>query len=425
MFGVLCLTGNAYYALRGGSDPLLVLGELLVAGGLAMPRDTVRKRYAGLAVISAGISLAILMRYTGVFLLVAAGLVLLLETTIRRAWREFAPPLIALAVPAAIFAALVLRNLTLVGNVTGGIDSGERAPVLSVVVGALSAASHATGYELGSPLGPIGLSALAIASVVIVIRGTVMVGTIREHSQGERRFGSLQRVCCFTLLYAIVTFCTLIVLALGRGGDAIVARYMMPLLPMLIVMGVALVCARSGEVNVKKDTWTSAFLFTALLLLIIGQFNYAGSHIRYLQRDEAIAGVEAALGAEFRSAPLRDCLDGPRSSCRILSSSAQLVGGLTGAEVLGLAPYGYSKHLWTTDEVRQLVDAYRVRYVLLHASDSDARGAPGRQFFTDLRSRKVPDWLCPVSSSERVQIFEVVEAKAPLSNTAVNRGDSS
>jgi hypothetical protein len=423
MFGALCLAGNAYYALRGGSDPLLLLGGLLVAGGFAMPRSTVRQRYAGLAVIAAGISLAILMRYTGVFLLLAAGLVLFIEIAIRRSWRELAQPIVALAVPAVLFAVLVLRNVALVGNVTGGIESGEPAPVLSVLAGAIRAAVGSTGHEPGAPLGLLAVILLAIGCIVVVVRGASLLSRIREHPLGRRNFDSLQRVVGLALAYSIVTILGLVVLALGRGGDAIVERYMMPLLPMVIVASVAMFCSDSGDVAFRRSALASAYLLFALSLLAVGQYNYASERIKNLQQNDAIAGVKEAIVNEFQSAPLRGCLQGPPASCRVLSSSAQLVGGLTGAEVLGLAPHGYSARYWTTDEVRPIVSAYRVRYILLHASDSDAPGASGRKFFADLRANRVPSWLRLVSSSRRLQVFEVIDSTLRSSATSIDRGE--
>src|SRR5256886_7394686 len=96
----------------------------------------------------------------------------------------------------------------------------------------------------------------------------------------------------------------------------------------------------------------------------------------------------------------------------LLGNEAQLLGAVLDRPVLGLPRAGYTRKVWTDHQVRGLVAAYGVDYVvffpgLFNPSDPQDRNRP---FFRELTRGSVPPWLVAILLARDVRLYRVDRA---------------
>jgi hypothetical protein len=415
----LLTAANAYVAVRAGTDGPFIAFSLLALLGYLKCSASSKKRASAMALIAAGVTGAIAFRYAGLFLLAAVAVTFLVEAWGVRSWRVVRDGVVALAVPAIFAAALLVRNVIDAGNASGGMEARAWAPAGDVLKSTAAAVFALSGLTLQSYWQRLALLVLVSFVAGSLVRGAWLAATglMSARSTQASEVSPGIKAWIFAATYVAATFLALVLVTFQRGADTLIDRYFLPLVPF-----VALACAiawipgalsaRESRFLTTRAAWPS-FTVTAWAALAVASFGVGQSrdlHRRAeaLRTDEARAvvmrGLEQRIGGETIAAWLAK-----RASVMhpLLSSSGQLVGGLTRLPVLALAPSVFSEHQWTTAEVREIVASYGVCHVLLHRLDTEGGGSTGRQFFADLRAGRVPDWLRLVHESAPIVVYGV------------------
>src|SRR5256884_103182 len=151
----------------------------------------------------------------------------------------------------------------------------------------------------------------------------------------------------------------------------------------------------------------------AALALVAGQVNVFHHHWRLLHQANPYRTMADALQRPVANESLLQFLrDRVTTASPLLGNEAQLLGAVLDRPVLGLPRAGYTRKVWTDDQVRGLVAAYGVDYVvffpgLFNPSDPQDRNRP---FFRELTRGSVPPWLVAILLARDVRLYRVDRA---------------
>jgi hypothetical protein len=413
----LGVAGYWYFTLRGGSETPFVAGTLLALVGVAMPSGTPAERRARVFIIALGATAAVLFRYTGVFLLAALGAYFVCESFVARSRGSLLHGCAALLPPVLVFGAMLARNVAYAGNLSGGVESSEATALTELLAATASAAVSISGFSTQSLPALLALGALAAVVAASLARAAWRSARLLFASRATAQAmpSVADRVTLLCLLYCAISVAGLIAIGSGRESGALVDRYFYPLVPFVAIAGAlawpATLRHPASWFDLRLARASGAMVVLVAALVLAGQGRSLTLQMAAWRAAVAANGAQAAAAATpLDAVPLVDLLR--RTPQRpVLSSSAQLFGGLFDLPALGLAPQIYSARSWTTDEARALVDRYGVCHVLLHARDTEGAG-DGREFFSDLRAGRIPPWLELRHSAPELSVYIVATAPA-------------
>jgi hypothetical protein len=412
----LLVVGNGYFAARAGTEGPFIAFSLLALLGFVMPPGRRTGRAVAIAARATG---AVAFRYAGLFLLAAVAASFAIEAFATRSRVPLRDGVVALVVPVIFASALLVRNVVDAGNASGGMEPREWADAGAVLKSTVAAAVALTGLTLQATLQRVAVLALAGFIAVSLARGAWLAArestAVRRRAASETLPGFRAWILCAS--YSASTVAALVFMTFERGADTLVDRYFFPLVPF-----VAIACAlawvpgaistRTGKYVSTHSPWVRAALGISAILafvsLAIGQQRQFERYSRELKFDAARDVVTLGLARRFQGDTVAGFLEKHASFAHpVLSSSGQLVGGLTHVPVVALAPTIFSARRWTTDEVQVMVARYGVCRVLLHARDTEGGASGGRQFFADLRAGRVAQWLRLDFSSPEIVVYGV------------------
>ena len=346
--------------------------------------------------IVAGIAaaLAVTVRYTGVFLGITYGVVLLhryrseLSGLRVGAFLRSAVVLIGPAVLTTV--GLFVRNQSYVGKWSGGNNYSVHRTYSDVVKMFVYSIGQVIGFSINDlrsghandVLFVLSCVALAGGVVVLCVRH-VMSKHIREGQAAEVRYSAI-------LLYVPISLLLLIYLHKTRSSG-IASRLMLPTFP-LILLGGGLVYQKLSEIG-RLFQRLALIVFAMLLASAgIGQAEFIASYRTHARPSAAVSNamtVEVADGITLRHFLNVHC----DSDNSLLSSMPQLTHLFVERPTVGL-PIGFynTEQLpWTVERVHSRVNRFRVRYVLLVVPPDGSKHSA--EFFSRVQNGEVPEWL--------------------------------
>jgi hypothetical protein len=96
----------------------------------------------------------------------------------------------------------------------------------------------------------------------------------------------------------------------------------------------------------------------------------------------------------------------------ILTNESQALGAAARVPALGLSLSPYSRYMWTSHEVANLVRRYNVPYVIFFPTwfDPALPEHSNQIFFRELQAGHPPPWLRLLFSNERIRLYVVERA---------------
>jgi hypothetical protein len=319
-----------------------------------------------------------------------------------------------LALPALVAAAVVGRNIVLLGAAGGGPVDTVRAGV--GVIGSVRhlywALNDIGGLSASRSAGEMVEEALVVGGLLLLVLGVAWgravvraTADVDSDSQRERRelFG-------FVLVYAGITLAGLLYLGATRAGAYLQGRYLVSLAPFVLLAWLVLV----------DRVWTAlpgrqrAMVGTGLVLLhaglLAGQADVAQRWLADLRADRRIEVMRAALATRVDGSTLRAYLQ-ERATARapVFAESGQHLWLLLERPILAPAAAGFSRTRWTADEVRRLQNCYGVEYVLFFPRlfDPTLPHNANRVLFAELARGQAPAFMRPVMRSADVELYRL------------------
>ena len=389
------------------AEPIFI--AFMVASYFALVEAAKEQRWSVRWLVIAGAAAAgsILMRYSGVLWPAAAGLWLLLVAVRGRSWQPIRAAFIFGALPALTTAALFLRNFLLTDRFSGGqFEYGGAGGVAVVMRHLLWDSNMVLGKTLR--LSPI-IFTIVVGTLILAITFAA-----RRSRPGEARHAAIG--LAISSIVVLVAF--LVVNAIESSLVFVDYRYWLPALPFLVILlspvaRDALVAVRT-RVSLSKAIWPAtiaascAFLSISMLAALPGRWPIRVAH-------PTVAVVEQGLAERMADGrTLRETLSAPEDARKpLLASLEHRLTAQTGRAVVGLIDARYTKRLWTTGEVKQLVTTYGVEQVVFFPPGFEPKNFENanQQFWNELIAGRVPPWLKPRYVSERVVLYDVVPAQ--------------
>lgn len=352
-----------------------------------------------LPLIAAGIvaALAVSVRYTGVFLGVTYGVVLLLRyrsaLTGSNAGRQvfgFLTSACVLIGPSVLVTlGLFVRNQSYVGTWSGGNNYSVDYSYMKVVKMFMYSIGRVIGFSIhelraghpGDVLFALSCIAIGVAVLYLAVR------SFKHRGVGNQGWGNLDAA---VLLYIPISMAMLIYLHKTRGSG-ISSRLILPTFPLVVVAG-GLVFQKLYDSG-RRCRYVAVVVTCVLLVSAgLGQAEFLASHRE--QEKPSIVVAEAMTIPVHTGNSLRHFLtmhcDAENS---LLSSMPQMTYLFVERPSVGL-PIGFYNTQglqWTTQRVADRVERFRVRYVLAFVLPNSPKYSA--EFFNELQADDVPSWL--------------------------------
>ena len=393
-----------YITWRAGAEGPFVAGTLLALLGACRLGVARSSKTQALLLIAIGTTVAVLMRYNGLFLVISSSLWFLVLGLRRRSFVPIYQGFVSLLPAAATGVIILLRNLRVSGSLTGGPVSEDWASPREVLATLVDAVVSTTGWNptfAWQKLALLALLALLAGFALLMFWYAVRDGGAAPRDATDAVDSARADANLFCMLYLATTLALLVAVLAPRALDALGYRYLLPLVPFAVF---SLILTRFRFTRVPQ--WLQHIVIG---LLLAGNAAALAGERQALIDNDAIYDVTGALASPYGGgSSLREWLDARvDESAPILSSSAQRLGGLTGWPVLGLTPGFYSLSDWNTADVHGVVEQYGVCYVLLYSTDTEAAQGGGREFFAALRRGELPEWLSEMHDTPQLRVFRV------------------
>lgn len=389
------------------AEPIFI--AFMVASYVALIEANKERGWSTRWLLASGAAAAcsILMRYSGVLWPAAAGLCLLLVAIRSRSWQPIRAAFIFGALPALTTAVLFLRNFLLTDRFSGGqFEYGGSGGVAVVMRHLLWDSNLVLGKLLRvSPL---------VFTVVIV---TLVLATIliaRRSRTGEPRHVAVG--------LAISNIVVLVAFLVGNAIESSLVfvdyRYWLPGLPFLAILLAPVardaVVAIRARVSMSGAIWP-ATIVASCTLVAISVLAALPERWPIRTAHPSVAVVEQALAEHVHDGrTLRETLTAPEDARKpLLASLEHRLSAQTGRPVVGLIDARYTRRLWTSGEVKQLVAQYGIEQVLFFPQGFARRRSENRNqhFWNELLAGHVPPWLKQRYVSSRVMLYDVVPAQ--------------
>lgn len=339
------------------------------------------------------------IRYAGIFVVIALGVVLggrLLVSRTRRALLEFVA---ALALPALTVCALFARNYLLVGDFKGGNAHEVARPALEVARVFVWALEDIVGYSKS------GLVALHWRETILALTavGAVLAALLARPAIAARKLRVLagEPAHLFALAYVSISLVLLWNLEQTRHLG-ISSRILLPLLP----FGVLLAADFLGAISWQRPRFKRRYLFMALGgLHLLGQ-----SALLPVRHDpKTVALARSLRDSVGRSAALQQYLGEDKADGRpVLTSEYRHVPAFLEQPVLGFTSAEFTAKRWTMDLAESTLRRYGVRHILFTPrafAEADPAEKANMEFFSAMVREEFPSWLTRVYRDEDLWVF--------------------
>jgi hypothetical protein len=300
------------------------------------------------------------VRYAGLFLIAALVLYVLLRF-LRVRSRRAAFELCAALIPVGLAGALMMRNVLLTGTWKGGND----LPVLNPLRGVLADFARAQLHLL------FGEHAVKFGVwEAILLAGGLGLGALLARVLRRGILGGSARLPRLDGLWLLPFLCAAVYSAglCYAGWRTVISfgtRMFLPVLPVYILLfGLVLHWLNARARSSGGQIWFRA----ALCALLIG---YIGVNARDLNdpRPEPRQNRLSVLFAEQTAAgqPLSDWVNAHIAPAEVIAAQdGQAVGYLLHRRTLGLVEREYSDERWECPEIREQMNRFGARYLILY-----------------------------------------------------------
>ena len=406
------LTLNYYMVLDTISESLfiaLTLGSVLAFCKASAISNDLRRTV--LLVVAGGLAAAAFtVRYAGLFFVLALGTVGLLEWFRRKQYMNFKAIIALLIMPVVVVATLFLRNYLLVGDLFGGPRINIVQPLLLVIkqfywsLGGIFGLS-ASGLLAGQPA-EIFLALLILSCLVLFF---LFRHSIRFDGSRLRSVLS-QRVTLISLVYLVVGVVFLAYIGLTSKSDPPSARFVLPLVPFMMIVAAATVPSGSHDGRMPRFVRLTPVVLLAAMY-IFGQLAVLRDFSDDLGPGSPERIVHAALNEQAPGGTVRTLIlsNYKPTGNPVLSNESQLLSVALKVPTLGLTAAIYTTRIWDQDNVVQLLCAYDVRVLLLFPELLDNQDAlwSNYVFFRELLHQPLPEWLELDYQSPTVRVYSV------------------
>ncbi len=350
----------------GRTETLFTLLVLLSAAVLL----TARERLLRYLLAGAFAAAAVLVRYQGIFFILALGLwcawMLWRETETGR-WRLMGRAAALLSLPVLTTVLLIVRNLALVGSPGGGpVDTAHHLPAhgMGVFQSAYWALIPFLGLSLDGlaefrwPEWAVVAGILALALWLVINRTILPAGPARSPDRHEHA-ALLQLL----VAYLIVTFAALGFLA-TRSSGYMEGRFFASLVPLAILAWVVAV-HRWIEWPVRRKDLLIAALCVLHAGLLAGQLDVIRARLRDMQEDLRMASLKAALAEPFGGTSLdRFLARNVTVRAPLLATGGQQLWLLLQLPIVETTPAGFTHRTFDEREVNRLSRCFGIRYLM-------------------------------------------------------------
>jgi hypothetical protein len=189
--------------------------------------------------------------------------------------------------------------------------------------------------------------------------------------------------------------------------DAIEARYIIPVIPfMLFVLG------REDVDDNSKYAYKIVRILTCVSGVIVftaGQVNVFYEYSSAFGKYNRVKEVELALLERFESKTVKGFLENElKFESPLLGHPPQLIAGYTKWPVVGLPSSYYSAERWTTKNVKNLVERFNIKYLLILPKLIVKEEIEEQCFLRCIFEDRIPNWLKVRMREDRVWILEVL-----------------
>jgi hypothetical protein len=399
-FSAAVLSESTFTALSVGSLAMLLAASS--EGGTA--HDGSGLALWALSGLATGLSCWI--RYTGLFLFAGVGLYLSLEI-LRDRRRDLRGPLLAVAAAGALTAALLLRNVYLVGTWRGGNTKAVSETALYV-----ARRSAAAIYQLF--LGALRLERLGVPELLLALAGSVCACfgiTALWHNRAAVARNLKDRPSLMPLLTYLGVYAAAMIYLTFFSTPHVSARYCYPVLPLLLVLIgllVTLVAPNLGRTRHRGIALASVVAVVAsyLFLNVRDAVEPSLSRSALIERRIAKFFEEPTPSGE----PLRRWVDANiPADASIVATDGQPTAFVLRRNTVSLASLDYRSQAWEEPQVRELMSRFHAAFLILY------RGTPAlavpveqseSQFLRTLaRGEQPSDWLQLATRNPYVLIF--------------------
>jgi hypothetical protein len=422
----LCVPLNWHNVLEKQTEMLFMSATL--CGVIVLNHKDLTNRRLLLAGLFSAI--AVLLRYAGVFWIIAASLSIAL-VSIRHPALLIRRCLIFTALPGTVVAIAFWRNSLLIGNFKGGSETIVLKSTRAALENVYFAASRLTGLDQDDLSRGTVAEMLVLAGflllVALVLRAIFrQAGNLASHPEDSVKAGIVSVFaypCVSVLLLARLEQTTCINLS---------PRMLLPLVPFVLLAGAAMVSwlqseCQSSRISVRATQLAASVLSVGLILAVPDACTDVAKQVprlgmvadaigQSLEEENVLPGFRAisslpALSSENPTTPA-DYIRGRR----ILTNEPHMLPEVMHSGGVGLTAGIYTSRIWSSSEVRSLVQKYHLNVVVVFTQIPEPEPNP---FFdlliADRAFEATPDWLTPVIATEDLIVFVVPEiANSPV-----------
>lgn len=335
-------------------------------------------------------------RYAGVFFAFSVGLVLATGWLFNRNRVTFWRCAMFTLLPLSTLTAMFARNASLVGDLKGGNNHLSVKPLGEVARTTWYSLSGLVGWSrVGVMQGEV--SELLLAAAVVAAGILTLSRFVRRPAQPPGAPARWETSRVIPITYCGVSIAGLFWLE-RTTSVGLCPRLLLPIIPFaLLALGQLIGCCLSDG-RLPRARFAAAAL--ALLALFAGQMELWASH----RQPPIVKNVRAAVAslAASDSVEITSLADRRPILCNECHSASNVLR----LPVIGLATPNYTSREWNHDTVRELVERYDVRLVMVFA-DVLEDGEEATAYFEQLAMGDIPDWLTPLVTEGPVLVFQV------------------
>jgi hypothetical protein len=403
------------YVFNGLSEFSFTLLTLLSLLCISRSEMSPEKRQRWIVLAGTFAAFGFLTRYAGLFFIASLGGFFLFRFLRERTKPVFYDLMLVAIVPVLAVAATFLRNYLVVGSIHGVPSYPNDKSWLSVLQSFYWSVSGLLGYSVNDWMNariPEMLLTLFIIALVVLL--------FARRKQFHYEASSVSRLFArghvsISAAYVLVSLAMLSYVAATTRSGAITPRYLIPLIPFCLILLAEVTRGVSTTVRgVVSDKRVALITLAAMVVVFLaGQLAVFREEMAKLRQVYHYADISQMLDRPYASDTLRLFLAHTVSAqTPILTNESQALGAAARVPALGLSLSPYSRYMWTSHEVANLVRRYNVPYVIFFPTwfDPALPEHSNQIFFRELQAGHPPPWLRLLFSNERIRLYVVERA---------------
>jgi hypothetical protein len=427
----LCVPLNWHNVLEKQTEMLFMSATLCAVIALNH-KDLTTRRLMVAGLFSAT---AVLLRYAGVFWIIAASLSISL-VSIRHPALLIRRCLLFTALPGTVVGIAFWRNSLLTGNFKGGSETIVLKSTRAALENVYFATSRLTGLDQDD------FSRGAVAEMLVFAGILLLVASVlRAIFLQRRNLPSHPDTSVNAGMFSVFAYPCLSVLMLARLEQTtcinLSPRMLLPLIPFVLLAGAAMVSRlqtafTSSRISVRATQLAATALSVGLLLAVPDACTDVAKQVPRLGlvADAISRPLEGGnLLPEFRAiaSPAASPSEIPGTPAdyirgrRILTNEPHMLPEVLHTGAVGLTAGVYTSRIWSPSEVRLLVQKYHLDVVVVFTQMPEREPNPFFELLVaDRAFEATPGWLTPVMATKDLIVFVVPEiANSPVRVTTV------